>query len=401
MSLTIRTAAKAVAAFAVAALAFLSCSKPDDKKGKGEFAISLKGSALVDCRKSSQFLRIQAPSTCEWTLSLEFDDETAESWATLSRNKGTGSTSSIFITWSANSSRESRSVRIVLSGDGKEKDVVMTQNGTGSDVGPVTELDPDPVPDWMELPQTQDGDGCYFFTHGMSIPQGNFRNYSFYLDAAAKISVWVAYPLNDKLIGPTSGRSEAWDIDPKVPMAYQSVLWSRSYPGSYDRGHQLPSADRQYLEPNEETYYGTNMTPQLASLNQKDWGVLENKVRSWSRQFDTLYVVTGADIRGGYSTTTDNVGKAIAIPNGYFKALLGYKRSGTIANTGSTGGFAGIAFYYEHKGSNTGNVMSHSMSISSLETKTGMNFFVNLPAKAGGDNASRAESTVDSWWSKN
>ena len=41
------------------------------------------------------------------------------------------------------------------------------------------------------------------------------------------------------------------------------------------------------------------------------------------------------------------------------------------------------------------------MTIDELEKKTGMDFFVNLPAKAGQSLADKIESVKDSWWSTN
>ena len=387
---TINKAAKAVVAFAVAALAFLACDKSGDVTIP---TISIQRIS-ADSSASSQFVHVKTPS--EWELSLIFE-EGVDPWASLNIASGVGNRNVAF-NWEENKTDAERSVVIRAENSAGAKELVFTQLAKGSQDIQATDLKPDPVPGWLELPATEEGHGRYFFTHDMTIASKNIRNYSFYLDAAARISVWVAYPLNKDLCSGGSGRTDAWGLtDPKVPIAYQSILW-KSYPGSYDRGHQIPSADRQTVEANKQTYYGTNMTPQLGSLNQKDWSDLEGKVRNWSFQFDTLYVVTGADINGGYSTTTDNNNQAIAIPNGYFKALLGYKRSGSIGITGATGGYTGIGFYYEHRSYGGVNVMNQSMTIDQLEQKTGFDFFVNLPLKIDPKYAEKVESTKDPWW---
>jgi hypothetical protein len=38
------------------------------------------------------------------------------------------------------------------------------------------------------------------------------------------------------------------------------------------------------------------------------------------------------------------------------------------------------------------------MSIDELEEKTGLDFFVNLPAMIGEEEAQKIESATDSWW---
>ena len=108
------------------------------------------------------------------------------------------------------------------------------------------------------------------------------------------VAHWVAYPLNRGLIGAGSGRTDAWGLDPNLPQEHQPVLYESWGVGWLDRGHQIPSADRLRDGDNQQTFYGTNMTPQIGKkFNQGIWAKLEGKVRSWSDKYDTLYVVTG------------------------------------------------------------------------------------------------------------
>jgi len=43
-------------------------------------------------------------------------------------------------------------------------------------------------------------------------------------------------------------------------------------------------------------------------------------------------------------------------------------------------------------------MMKQSMTISALENKLGMDFFVNLPAKIGVDLAKKVETSIDPFW---
>ena len=99
----------------------------------------------------------------------------------------------------------------------------------------------------------------------------------------------------------------------------------------------------------------------------------------------------------------DNFGKEITVPTGYYKVLLGYKRNGTVGISNSTGGYTGIAFYFEHKAypNNKKTIFEQSMTIDQIEEKLGIDFFVNLPSVAGASFAAKAESTSDPWWNNN
>lgn len=58
----------------------------------------------------------------------------------------------------------------------------------------------------------------------------------------------------------------------------------------YDRGHMVPAADADSAQEMSDTFYMTNMTPQLPSVNRVAWRMLEDRVRS----VPFKWVVTGA-----------------------------------------------------------------------------------------------------------
>ena len=384
----------ALSAAAVAVSCELLQQDPDDD-GTG----TVKENSLrvtenpVSFAEGTQYMVVTAAD--EWTLTLSFG-EAEEEWVNVSANAGRPGSRKLVMAWSANEGDDARICRLTLTvgTDIKTLEFVQRGHSSGGPFTPVEDLNPDPVPHWLELPATDDPD-LYFFTHDMKHGGKTKRNYSFYLDPRALVAVWVAYPLNDNLAGKGS-RTDAWGLDPKVPREYQAVLYS-GFKG-YDRGHQLPSADRYGAGINETTFYGTNMTPQLGTLNQKAWASLEGKVRSWASSFDTLYVVTGCDIRGYTKTAKDNDGKEVAVPVGYFKALLGFKKSATLGNTAKQGGYTAIGFYFNHEYYDTSEIMGQSMTIDELEDMMDIDFFPNLEATVGSDLYTKIESTEDSWW---
>ncbi len=185
---------------------------------------------------------------------------------------------------------------------------------------------------WKELPDTVGMDPSLdFVTHFTAIGGKTVRNFSMLYDPQEKVSYWVAYPLHASYLG-TSGRTEAWAYDPQIPEDDQLDLYRSYGTGIYDRGHQIPSADRTANDPaNAQTFYYTNMTPQNSTLNRDLWANLEAWVRA-KRCADTLYVVTGCVIR----TVDDPVVRYVtkdgvrgAIPKAYFKVLLRTKSGNT------------------------------------------------------------------------
>jgi DNA/RNA endonuclease G, NUC1 len=248
---------------------------------------------------------------------------------------------------------------------------------------------------WLELPATSASDGQDLLIHGF--PDGG-RNYAAYWDYKNLVASWVAYPLCAGNIGASGGRTDSFALDPLLPRDKQpyipSAFKSGNASGSYDRGHQIPSADRLDWRVNLETFFGTNMTPQDNGLNGNAWGSLEIKVRNWAKNSatDTLYVVTGctgADVAAKYVLDYDD--KHIAIPAGYYKALLRLSKDKK---------YTALGIYYDNKSSNDTNFKGLSMSIDELEKKVGVDFFVNLPDDV--EKAVEAAKPADeSWWWNN
>lgn len=346
----------------------------------------------VDHKAGGQFVYVDVAG--DWTISLEFEDGT-DAWAELDGESGSGYRTDIYLKYTANYSLESRTLSVNVNNGKEVYSCRLVQGAAAPSQG--DDIKSDPVAGWLELPAMSGEDGLYYLTHYQQIDGSTIRSWSCLYDTDALLSHWVAYPINAWTIG-TGSRTDEWGLDPKVPRDLQPVLF-RGFRGGYDRGHQLPSADLYRYEANVTTFYSTNMTPQLGSLNQHAWANLEDGVRDWARSFDTLYVVTGCTLGGSTKVAYDNDGKQVVVPTGYYKALLGYKKSGTLGMTGTTGGYTSIAFWFDHEGY-SGDYMNKAMTVDALEDKVGEDFFVNLPEKIGEEMAAKVESSDDSWWYK-
>lgn len=240
---------------------------------------------------------------------------------------------------------------------------------------------------WGETPLITDADlankNLKYITHYSGEKYTNcawagteIRNYSMLYDTNLKMAYWVAYPLCSWYLEGDCGRTEDWNYDDKLSESLQPDL-HKGMKG-YDRGHQIPSGDRQRTSNgklmNRQTFFFTNMTPQIGQgMNQTIWANLENAVRGWSSATDTLYVVTGAmpttiaDKNIKY--TKDNDGKNIAVPKYYFKALA----------RKVSGNYQTVAYKLDNRKYPDNNYDACALSVNELEELTGFNFFCELP----------------------
>ncbi len=241
------------------------------------------------------------------------------------------------------------------------------------------------VPAWMELPQVTNASAWH--AHTTILRFDRVRDYSFSYNEPCLVSDWVAYPLYADFAKDRVDRANSnWEKDPFL--SKQCDVTTGSYPDvNYDRGHQIPSADRAGgAMTNQHTFYCSNVTPQLHDFNGGVWEELEKAVRKWSSTSDTLYVVTGCMVDSDCPTVLDRSKQKVAVPKAYYKALLRLKGGSYIA----------AGFYLKHENT-TKEYKEFAMSVKDLETKTGITFFVNLPTDKAA--AIKAEDpTTNKFW---
>ncbi len=177
---------------------------------------------------------------------------------------------------------------------------------------------------WLELPSFSEDSEHFFVNHYTDEYWGRQRNYSIYWDVHRQIPIWVAYPLNRELVGRGS-RSGAWQYDKFMATRKQPNLRRTYQAGSvegYIRGHLCPSSDRMRPGMNEQTFYYTNMAPQDPYLNGGLWAWLEEHVQQLALSAQDAWVITGCIDSDASNWVTDVAGRPIAVPEGFFKAVL-------------------------------------------------------------------------------
>ena len=242
-----------------------------------------------------------------------------------------------------------------------------------------------------EIPHLNDQN--VYADHYVTMDGVQILNYALEWDNTKRHANWVAFTFDTTTSADNVKRTDAWSVDPKLPAEMQ-VQESDHKNDGFDKGHLCASEDRVYLkEANEQTFYYSNMSPQLNDFNGGFWGKLEARVQTWGRStadgvYDKVYVTTGGTLNkllknfkgttvNGGTPTTDANGFTIhglACPEYYFMAVLSQKDDV----------FHAIAFLVPHKEGMTRNPSSDELkeyvvSVDKLEEETGIDFFCNLP----------------------
>lgn len=171
---------------------------------------------------------------------------------------------------------------------------------------------------------------------------------------------WVYYQLTPENINGTQSRTDDFRPDPAVSTGSAS-LEDYKYSG-YDRGHLCPAADMtQNKTAMSETFFLSNMSPQLSGFNSGIWSTLESKVREWALQYKKLYVVTGPIFNNNLGAIGVN---QVTVPGFYYKVIYdgNNKMIGLILPNASS----------------SLSLSQFVVTVDEIELKTGIDFFPEL-----------------------
>jgi endonuclease G len=194
--------------------------------------------------------------------------------------------------------------------------------------------------------------------------------YSFVYSEEHEQAKWIAYVLNNKEIDGIFDRSDNFREDPSVSSGSASNLdYAKS---GYDRGHLAPAADMKWSEKAmSESFYYSNMSPQLPAFNRGIWKMLEEKMRDWALENDSILIVTGPILPSKNEKKLATIGpNSVTVPEYYYKAILDFKREKSKS----------IAFILPNKGSKM-PLKSFVVTIDSLEKLSKIDFFYKLDDK--------------------
>lgn len=175
---------------------------------------------------------------------------------------------------------------------------------------------------------------------------------------------WVAYELTRQETQGNAQRTDRFIADPQVKgVIATNADYTRS---GYDKGHMAPAADMKWsVTAMKESFYFSNMCPQHPELNRRKWKDLEEKIRDWAIADSAIIIICGPIVED----SAQKIGKnRVVVPQKFFKVIL----SPFVDNPRA------IGFLFDNERS-VAPLGTYVVSVDSIETLTGMDFFVPLP----------------------
>ncbi|MCS7298039.1 MAG: DNA/RNA non-specific endonuclease, partial [Bacteroidia bacterium] len=207
----------------------------------------------------------------------------------------------------------------------------------------------------LELAQAA-SPGCQYIRH---------TYYALCYDEMHEQPRWTVYVLKaEQLRRGRLRRSQDFRPDPNVKTISAQLEDYRK--SGYDRGHLVPAADFKWDSVGmSETFYLSNMSPQLHAFNAGIWERVESTVRAWALQKKQLVIYTGPIL----DTVRQRIGKnRVSVPRAYYKVVYHLDEKEPSA----------VAFLVPHAPSER-LPTAFLVTVDSVEKVTGIDFFPALP----------------------
>jgi len=176
---------------------------------------------------------------------------------------------------------------------------------------------------------------------------------------------WVIYHMTkEEATTKAASRDDNFREDPQIPTGSATLADYRR--SGYDRGHLAPAADMAYsIKTMDESFYMSNMSPQLGEFNRGIWKDLESLVRSFAISEGDIYVVTGPILP---KTKTITIGpNEVTVPQAYYKVIWDRTEPEKM-----------IGFILPNEGSSK-SLKSFAVTVDKVEAETGLDFFSKIP----------------------
>jgi len=183
-----------------------------------------------------------------------------------------------------------------------------------------------------------------------------------------KNAEWVAYELLGARLDLKNGEDrQNFKLDPDIESEASSSEYRNS---GYDRGHLVPAHDMDFnATAMSESFYMSNVSPQVPDFNRGIWKSLESNVRKWAKKEKRLYVIVGP-LLNKTAAKADRIGSTgPTIPRGFFKVVMDYDGSEKKA----------IAFMFKNKDIDQ-PLERFVTTIDLVERYTNLDFFPDLTA---------------------
>lgn len=175
---------------------------------------------------------------------------------------------------------------------------------------------------------------------------------------------WVAWELTADETRGVEPRAKRFWTDTDIDGCAQTSDYRNT---GFDRGHMAPAGDMKWSnEAMNDCFSLANICPQTKSLNSGTWGKLEEKCRKRA-QADSVVIIVCGPVPG--EEPSAHIGlTGVAVPQRFFKVILSPTTTPPMA----------IGFIMPN-GYVKGGMQGVAVSVDSVETLTGYDFFSPLP----------------------
>ena len=211
---------------------------------------------------------------------------------------------------------------------------------------------------------------------------------------------WVMHIILPDVVFGSETRSNNFREDPKIPggtaveedyfLSNVNEDGTTSYDGfGFDRGHLAPSADFRWSpKALSESYYYSNISPQVESLNREKWRELEDALRNYIYQNPSskLFVFTAPVLHDDLPFIERSRVNKVSIPQKFVKAVVDLDKQ------------RGIAFVMENDQALKA-LSEYAVSIDAVEELLGLDLFKMLGDDL--ENKLEAQSDTRDWFISN
>lgn len=161
---------------------------------------------------------------------------------------------------------------------------------------------------------------------------------------------------------PSAPRINSFQPDPDVT-GPKALL--KDYEGAgFDRGHLTNDLDQRCDAQSErETFYLSNMVPQVPSSNRGQWRALEGWVRKQAEKLGTMYVITGPIFEGEPKTMGAS---KVPIPSHLYKVVYFPSLNRAVG-------------FIVPNAENNAHYKTYLVTLAEVEKRTGLTLFANIP----------------------
>jgi endonuclease G len=208
---------------------------------------------------------------------------------------------------------------------------------------------------WNGAPIKAEGNNQYLCRTAYAV------NYNY----TTKVAFYVVEHIAVANLAKNAARGNDFREDPEIPVQHRQTL--PDYTGmGFDRGHMAPAADMTFsAQAMSESFFLTNMMPQVPGNNRGIWKYLEENTRYWAQIKGDIYVITGTIF-----DAQPKMMNKVAIPSHVYKIVIDPK-------TGKQ-----IAYLFPNEKIDPNLIDNYAVSVAFIEIKTGINFSPKLKNNA-------------------